>query len=285
MPAKLLSGKEIAQEIRQNIQKEVEALLATGIVPGLTVIVVGEDPASQIYVASKERSAKELGMRSQLIRMPADVDQAALLEKIDELNQDARVHGILIQLPLPAHLDEHLVMERIKPEKDVDGFHAMNAGRLFSGMESLVPCTPKGAMEMIRRARSDLSGLHAVVVGRSNIVGKPMAMLLLQNDCTVTICHSRTKDLGAITRTADILVVAVGRKEAIRGDMIKPGAIVVDVGINRIPGSKKIYGDVAFEEAEAVAGWITPVPGGVGVMTITMLLDNTIKAAKMQMKA
>ena len=246
--------------------------------PGLSVILVGDDPASQIYVRNKGIGCEKTGMHSVTIRMPEDTTQQALEDQIRALNADPAIHGILVQLPLPPHLDEAAALAAIVPEKDVDGFHVHNAGRLLCGLPGVVACTPKGAMEMIRRTGVDLTGKEAVVVGRSNIVGKPMAMLLLQANCTVTMCHSRTSDLASHTRRADILVAAVGRPGFITADMVKPGAIVIDVGINRVDG--KVVGDVDFEHVKDVAGWITPVPGGVGRMTITMLLQNTLEAAE-----
>ena len=281
-----IDGKQVAAELRQSLAKEVKQLQDDrGITPGLTVVLVGEDPASQVYVKNKVKQTKEVGMISTEFRMPADTTQAALLAKLDELNNDKAVHGILVQLPLPKHINESLIIENIVPEKDVDGFHAMNSGRLMNGEDgALVPCTPQGCVILAKKHLGDnLSGKHAVVIGRSNIVGKPVAMLLLQESCTVTIAHSRTKDLAALCREADILVAAVGRPEMVKGDWIKPGATVIDVGINRIEtqaGKSRLVGDVDFAEAEKVAAAITPVPGGVGPMTIACLLKNTIEAAK-----
>lgn len=279
MSAQLLDGKAISEELRVQIAQRVAALQAKGITPGLAVILVGEDPASQIYVRNKEKGCEQVGMHSVTIRMPAETTQAALEEQIRLLNADASIHGILVQLPLPAHLDEASALAAIVPEKDVDGFHVENAGKLLNGLHGVVACTPQGAMEMIRRTGMTLSGKEAVVVGRSNIVGKPMAMLLLQENCTVTICHSRTADLAAHTRRADVLVAAVGKPGFITADMVKPGAVVIDVGINRLE-SGKVVGDVDFEGVKEIASWITPVPGGVGRMTITMLLKNTVDAAE-----
>lgn len=278
MAAQILDGKVMSETLRAEIALRVEALKARGITPGLAVILVGEDPASQIYVRNKGIACEKAGMYSLTIRLPEDTDQAALESRIRELNEDARIHGILVQLPLPAHLDEAAALAAITPEKDVDGFHIQNAGRLLNGLPGVVACTPKGALAMIRRTGIDLRGKEAVVVGRSNIVGKPMAMLLLQQDCTVTMCHSRTKDLAAHTRRADVLVAAVGKARFITADMVKPGAVVIDVGINRVDG--KVVGDVDFDAVKDVAGWITPVPGGVGRMTIAMLLENTVEAAE-----
>ena len=278
MAAQLLDGKAMSEELRADIARKVAALKERGVTPGLAVILVGDDPASQIYVRNKGIGCEKTGMHSVTIRMPEDTTQQALEEQIRALNADPAIHGILVQLPLPPHLDEAAALAAIVPEKDVDGFHVHNAGRLLCGLPGVVACTPKGAMEMIRRTGVDLTGKEAVVVGRSNIVGKPMAMLLLQANCTVTMCHSRTSDLASHTRRADILVAAVGRPGFITADMVKPGAIVIDVGINRVDG--KVVGDVDFEHVKDVAGWITPVPGGVGRMTITMLLQNTLEAAE-----
>ena len=281
-----IDGKQVAAELRESLAQEVKQLQEeTGITPGLTVVLVGEDPASQVYVRNKVKQTQEVGMISNEFRMPADTSQDELLAKLDELNNDPAVHGILVQLPLPKHIDESLIIESIVPEKDVDGFHAMNSGRLMNGEDgALVPCTPQGCVILAKKhLGDDLSGKHAVVIGRSNIVGKPVAMLLLQESCTVTIAHSRTKDLPALCREADILVAAVGRPEMVKGDWVKPGATVIDVGINRIEGEGgkgKLVGDVDFAEAEKVAAAITPVPGGVGPMTIACLLKNTIEAAR-----
>ena len=279
MSAQLLDGKLMSDELRVRIAERVAALKEKGVHPGLAVILVGEDPASQIYVRNKEKGCEQVGMHSVAIRLPAETTQAELESHIRALNADASIHGILVQLPLPRHLDEAAALAVIAPEKDVDGFHVQNAGKLLNGLEGVVACTPKGALEMIRRTGVDLSGKEAVVVGRSNIVGKPMAMLLLQQNCTVTMCHSRTADLAAHTRRADVLVAAVGKAKFITADMVKPGAIVIDVGINR-NAEGKVVGDVDFDAVKEVAGWITPVPGGVGRMTITMLLENTVEAAE-----
>ena len=279
MSAQLLDGKLMSDELRARIAERVAALKAKGVTPGLAVILVGEDPASQIYVRNKEKGCEQVGMHSVAIRLPAETTQEELENHIRALNADAAIHGILVQLPLPRHLDEAAALAVIVPEKDVDGFHVQNAGKLLNGLNGVVACTPKGAMEMIRRTGVDLSGKEAVVVGRSNIVGKPMAMLLLQANCTVTMCHSRTADLAAHTRRADVLVAAVGKAKFITADMVKPGAIVIDVGINR-NAEGKVVGDVDFDAVKEVASWITPVPGGVGRMTITMLLENTVEAAE-----
>lgn len=281
-----IDGKAVAQELRQSLAVEVKQLQDDrGITPGLTVILVGEDPASQVYVRNKVRQTQEVGMISNEIRMPADTSQEALLAELDKLNNDPAVHGILVQLPLPKHIDEALIIDTILPEKDVDGFHPMNSGRLANGdPAALVPCTPQGCVILAKKHLGDnLSGKHAVIIGRSNIVGKPVALLLLQENCTVTIAHSRTQDLQALCATADILVAAVGRPEMVKGDWIKPGATVIDVGINRIAtedGKGRLVGDVDFADAEPVAGAITPVPGGVGPMTIACLLKNTVEAAR-----
>ena len=278
MTARIIDGKSIAKELRESLAPRVAALKEQGITPGLTVIVVGDDPASAIYVRNKERACVKLGMNSQVLRFPAETTQEEILNTVRLLNRDDSVHGILVQLPLPRHIDEQAVLRAIDPDKDVDGFHAMNAGRLMNGEPGFVACTPKGVMRLLEVSGVELDGKNAVVVGRSNIVGKPMALLLLQKNCTVTIAHSHTKDLAAVTRSADILVVAVGRAGFITGDMIKPGAAVMDVGINRVDG--KVVGDVDFESAKEVASCITPVPGGVGAMTIAMLMENTVEAAE-----
>ena len=278
MAAQLLDGKAMSAELREELALRVQRLKGKGVTPGLAVILVGDDPASQIYVKNKELGCQQVGIHSVTIRLPETASQAELEAQIDKLNADASIHGILVQLPLPQGLDEAAALARILPEKDVDGFHLLNAGRLFTGQQGVVACTPKGAMEMLHRTGIDLSGKEAVVVGRSNIVGKPMAMLLLQENATVTICHSRTADLAEHTRRADVLVAAVGKPRFITADMVKPGAVVIDVGINRVDG--KVVGDVDFDAVCEVASWITPVPGGVGRMTITMLLANTIEAAE-----
>lgn len=281
-----IDGKALAQELRDNLKTEVKQLQDDrGITPGLTVVLVGEDPASQIYVRNKVRQTEEVGMISNEIKMSAETSQQVLLDELDKLNKDPAVHGILVQLPLPKHIDEALVIETILPEKDVDGFHPMNSGRLCNGdAAALVPCTPQGCVLLAKKHLGDnLSGLHAVVIGRSNIVGKPVSLLLLQESCTVTIAHSRTKDLPALCATADILVAAVGRPEMVRADWIKPGATVIDVGINRIPtddGKGRLVGDVDYASVSPVAAAITPVPGGVGPMTIACLLKNTVEAAR-----
>ena len=281
MAAEILSGKEMSESLRKEIAERVARLKEQGVTPGLAVILVGNDPASEIYVRNKGNGCAETGMYSRTLNMPEETTQEQLEAAIEELNADPAIHGILVQLPLPKHLDENAALAKILPEKDVDGFHLVNAGHLMTGTEGVVPCTPKGALYMIRSAGIDLSGREAVVIGRSNIVGKPMAMLLLQQNCTVTMCHSRTRDLAEHTRRADILVAAVGKAGFVTADMVKPGAVVIDVGINRVDG--KVCGDVDFETVKEVAGWITPVPGGVGRMTIAMLLANTADAAERTM--
>ena len=281
MTAKVIDGKAFAARVRGEVATHVARLKAeTGRTPGLAVVLVGEDPASQVYVGAKGKQTVEVGMASFEHRLPAETSEADLLALIDRLNRDPEVHGILVQLPLPPHMNADLVINAIDPAKDVDGFHISNVGRLGTGQKSMVPCTPLGCLMMLRDHHGSLSGLTAVVVGRSNIVGKPMAQLLLGDSCTVTIAHSRTKDLAAVCRTADILVAAVGKPEMIPGDWVKPGATVIDVGINRIErdGKKKLVGDVHYPSAAEVAGAITPVPGGVGPMTIACLLANTLTA-------
>ena len=287
--ATIIDGKAFAAGLVDKITAAAAALIAEhGIKPGLAVVIVGEDPASQIYVRNKGEKTARAGMRSDTHRLPDTTSQAELLTLVQSLNQDPGIHGILVQLPLPPHIDSAAVLGAIDPDKDVDGFHVVNAGRLAAGLPGLVPCTPLGSTMLLRDRLGDLSGLHAVIVGRSNIVGKPMAQLLLAENCTVTVAHSRSRDLPALCRTADILVAAVGRPEMIRGDWIKPGATVIDVGINRVSsadpakaaeGKTRVVGDVAFAEAVDVAGAITPVPGGVGPMTIACLLVNTYVAA------
>ena len=278
----LMDGKALAAELMTELKARVEALKARGVTPGLAVILVGDDPASQVYVRNKGKACEELGIESETLRLPADIPQKELEALIEKLNRDPRVDGILVQLPLPRHLDEAAVLARIIPDKDVDGFHIENAGKLFTGQKGVVACTPKGILYMLKASGVPLSGKNAVVIGRSNIVGKPIAMLLLNENCTVTLCHSRTVDLAAHTRQADILVAAVGKPRFVTADMVKPGAAVVDVGINRVDG--KVVGDVDFAAVEPVAGWISPVPGGVGKMTICMLMENTIEAAERKAK-
>ncbi len=283
MSARLIDGKAVAETLRAAIATEVADLSARGVTPGLAVVLVGEDPASQVYVRSKAKQSVACGMASFEHRLSHDTTQADLLSLIAELNADERVDGVLVQLPLPPQIDSNLVLHAIDPAKDVDGFHPVNVGLLATGAGGVAPCTPLGCLLLMKSVRSDLSGLNAVIVGRSNIVGKPMAQLLLQENCTVTIVHSRTTDLPAITRSADILVAAVGRPELVKGAWIKPGAIAIDVGINRVAaanGKSRLVGDIAFAEAIDVAGALTPVPGGVGPMTIACLLRNTVQAAK-----
>ena len=277
--AQLIDGKAIAALIRAEQATRAAHLKENGIEPALAVILVGEDPASKVYVRNKARACKECGIRSEVIRMSAETTQAELMAEIERVNSDPALHGLLIQLPLPAHLDEAAALAAVDWRKDVDGFHKMNAGALLEGEEGVRPCTPAGCMELLRRSHVPLTGANAVVVGRSNIVGKPMALMLLEANCTVTICHSRTRNLADIVKNADIVVAAVGRANFITGDMIKPGAAVIDVGINRREDGM-LCGDVDFDAAQEKAGWITPVPGGVGPMTIAMLMKNTLDAAE-----
>jgi methylenetetrahydrofolate dehydrogenase (NADP+)/methenyltetrahydrofolate cyclohydrolase len=281
---RLLDGKKLAETVRAEVKAEVESFRARhGRVPGLDVVLVGEDPASQVYTRSKEKASNEVGMRGRLHVLPADTSEDALLALLAKLNADPAVDGILVQLPLPKQIREQRVLDAVDPAKDVDGFHPVNAGKLASGRPGLVPCTPVGCMRILASADYDVAGKRAVVVGRSNIVGKPVAQLLLQKHATVTIAHSRTQDLPGVCREADVLVVAVGKAEFVRADWVKPGAIVIDVGMNRVPapgGKTKLVGDVAFEEVKERAGAITPVPGGVGPMTIACLLQNTLLAAR-----
>ncbi|MEN5176686.1 Bifunctional protein FolD protein [compost metagenome] len=287
--ASLIDGKAFSQTLVERVAAAAARLeSAHGVKPGLAVVIVGEDPASQLYVRNKGETTLKAGMRSDTHRLPAETTQDELLALIAQLNADAGIHGVLVQLPLPKHIDSAAVLDAISPDKDVDGFHIVNAGRLAVGLPGMIPCTPLGSLMLLKDQLGDLSGLNAVIVGRSNIVGKPMAQLLLGESCTVTIAHSRTRDLPALCRTADILVAAVGRPEMIKGDWIKPGAAVIDVGINRVPsrdpvkaaeGKTRVVGDVDFNEAVEVAGRITPVPGGVGPMTIACLLANTYTAA------
>ena len=276
--AKLLMGKEVSARIKAELKTEVENLKKEGINPGLAVIIVGEDPASQVYVRNKERACEECGIYSEKYALPAETTQEELLKLIDELNNKSSISGILVQLPVPKHIDEKTIINAIAPNKDVDAFHPVNVGKIMVGNYDFVPCTPAGVMELIKESGIDVSGKECVIVGRSNIVGKPQAMLLLHQNGTVTICHSKTKNLAEKTKNADILVAAVGIPNFIKGDMINKGAVVIDVGINRLE-NKKLCGDVEFESAEKVAGAITPVPGGVGPMTIAMLMKNTVKAA------
>jgi methylenetetrahydrofolate dehydrogenase (NADP+)/methenyltetrahydrofolate cyclohydrolase len=277
----IIDGNKIAQEVRHSVRKEALALKEkTGIVPGLAVILVGEDPASQVYVGRKAKACAEVGFLSREYKLSADTSEAKLLNIISELNADQVIHGILVQLPLPKHIHTDKIIAAIDPQKDVDGFHPYNVGGLVSGDPLFVPCTPRGIMELISRTGIELAGKEAVVVGRSNIVGKPTALLLLAQHATVTICHSRTKDLPAVTRRADVLIAAVGKPQMIKANMVKEGAVVIDVGVNRLENGK-LTGDVAFDEVAAKASFITPVPGGVGPMTIAMLMKNTLDAARM----
>lgn len=275
--AKILDGKLMVEDLTKDQTRRVAELAAKGVIPGLAVVLVGEDPASQIYVRNKGIACETVGMHSKTIRLPQSASQDEVIAAVDELNADDSIHGILVQLPLPGHLDEAAVLARILPQKDVDGFHISNAGKLFSGQAGVVPCTPKGIIHMLKQGGVELTGKDAVVIGRSNIVGKPAAMLLLNENCTVTICHSRTQNLKEHCRRADILVAAIGKPRFVTADMVKPGAAVVDVGINRVDG--KVVGDVDYEAVSEVAGYITPVPGGVGKLTISMLIENTLEAA------
>lgn len=277
MKANTLSGTTMSEELLIKQIREVDELKALGVTPGLAVILVGEDAASKIYVRNKERACEKIGIISRTIRLPADITEQELIAAIEELNVDESIHGILVQLPLPLGLCENEVLSHVLPEKDVDGFHVVNAGKLFTGQKGTVPCTPKGILYMLKSTGISLCGKEAVIVGRSNIVGKPIAMLLLNENCTVTICHSKTNDLATVTKRADILVAAVGRAGFITAEMVKPGAVVIDVGINRVNG--KVVGDVDYEEVGEIASYITPVPGGVGKMTISMLMQNTLEAA------
>lgn len=275
--AKILDGKLMAEDLTKDQTRRVAELAAKGVIPGLAVVLVGEDPASQIYVRNKGIACETVGVHSKTIRLLQSASQDEVIAAVDELNADDSIHGILVQLPLPGHLDEAAVLARILPQKDVDGFHISNAGKLFSGQSGVVPCTPKGIIHMLKQGGVELTGKDAVVIGRSNIVGKPAAMLLLNENCTVTICHSRTQNLKEHCRRADILVAAIGKPRFVTADMVKPGAAVVDVGINRVDG--KVVGDVDYEAVSEVAGYITPVPGGVGKLTISMLIENTLEAA------
>ena len=277
--AQLIDGKAIAAEVRAQAAKKAAALKEKGVEPALAVILVGDDPASKVYVRNKARACKECGIRSEVIRMGAETTQAELLAEIRRVNEDDSIHGLLIQLPLPKHLDEEEALAAVDWKKDVDGFHRMNAGALLNGTAGVLPCTPAGCMELLRRSGVPLDGADAVVIGRSNIVGKPMAMLLMRANCTVTICHSHTKDLAEVVRRADIVVSAIGKPRFVTADMVKDGAAVIDVGINRLPDGS-LCGDVDFDAVSEKAGWITPVPGGVGPMTIAMLMMNAVKAAE-----
>ena len=279
MTAQLLDGNALAKTLRRQVAERTLTLKSKGITPGLAVLLVGEDPASQVYVRNKVQACNDAGVYSLLERHPATMTQAALLQRVKQLNADPAIHGILVQLPLPPHIEAHLVIETIAPAKDVDGFHVASAGALMTGMPGYWSCTPYGCIKLLESTGMDLRGKHAVVVGRSNNVGKPMALMLLQKNCTVTVCHSATKDLKSHVLLADIVVAAVGRRDTVTADMVKPGAMVIDVGMNRNDAGK-LCGDVDFATVKEVAGWITPVPGGVGPMTVTMLLVNTLEAAE-----
>ena len=279
MTAQIINGKEIAASVRQEIRKEVEELKEKGFVPGLAVILVGDNQASQTYVRNKEKACLDLGMHSVLIKKPATLSQEELIENINELNQDDSIHGILVQLPLPNHINEKAIIEAISPEKDVDGFHPINIGRMMTGQSAFLPCTPYGVMVMLQHINYNLEGKHVVVVGRSNIVGKPQGQLMLNANATVTICHSKTKDLAYYTKQADVIVAAVGKRNTITADHIKEGAVIIDVGMNR-NDEGKLCGDVDYEGVLDKASYVTPVPGGVGPMTITMLMKNTVQSAQ-----
>ncbi len=279
MTAHLIDGNALAQHWREQVARDCQALQARGVKPGLAVLLVGDNPASQVYVRNKVKACEQAGLHSVLDQLPADLSESDLLARVDALNRDPLIHGILVQLPLPAHINAHKVIEAIDPAKDVDGFHVASAGALMTGMPGFWPCTPHGCMKMLESINYPLSGKHAVVIGRSNIVGKPMALMLLAQNATVTICHSRTANLKAITLQADVIVAAVGQRNTVTADMVKPGAVVIDVGMNRNEAGK-LCGDVDFEGVRQVAGHITPVPGGVGPMTIAMLLVNTLESAK-----
>ena len=286
MTARILEGKVFAQQIKEEAKKNADRLKETyGVTPGLAVVIVGENPASQVYVRNKHKACEALGIYSEVIAMPESTTKEELIAKVDELNASAKIHGILVQLPLPEQIArfESEILDRIDPLKDVDGFHPVNVGRLVTGQPALVPCTPFGCIRMLELAGIPMDGKKAVIIGRSNIVGKPMLHLLLQKNATVTICHSHTKDLASITREADILVAAIGKPHFVTADMVKPGAAVIDVGINRI-APKKLAGDVDFEQVKEIAGAITPVPGGVGLLTIAMLMQNAVHAAEMQLR-
>ena len=280
MSAQLIDGKTLAQEIRQEIAKDIELLVGqTGVCPGLAVVLVGDDPASAVYVRNKKKACDTAGLYVDDHALPATTTQEELLKLIDQLNNDPKIHGILVQLPLPSQIDSQTVLNTVLPDKDADGFHPYNIGRLVAGDPVFVPCTPKGVMRMIESAGQSVKGKRAVILGRSNIVGKPVAMLLMHQHATVTICHSRTTDLPGMCKEADILVAAIGKAQFVKSDMVKPGAIVIDVGINRLDDGR-LVGDVDFEPVKEVAGWLSPVPGGVGPMTIAMLLANTLESAK-----
>jgi len=280
MSAKIIDGKAVSKKIREEIREEVEKLKSVGVHPGLAVVLAGDNPASRVYVKNKGEACRSAGIHSEEHKLPADVKESELIDIINRLNKDPRINGILVQLPLPLHINKDLVLKSISPDKDVDGFHEINMGRLFIGQEGLIPCTPFGIIKLLEYYNIPVEGKFAVVVGRSNIVGKPVAMMLLHRNATVAICHTRTKNLKEVCLMGDILIAAAGRQGMITGDMVKEGAVVIDVGINRMDNGK-LTGDVDFESASKKAGWITPVPGGVGPMTIAMLLYNTLKAAKM----
>lgn len=284
MTAQLIDGNALSRQLRTQVARRAATLRARGIIPGLAVVLVGDNPASQVYVRNKVKACEDNGLHSLLERYPPTLTEAELLARVDALNKDPAIHGILVQLPLPPHIDAHKVIKAISPAKDVDGFHVASAGALMIGQPGFLPCTPYGCMKMLESIGCDLRGKHAVVIGRSNIVGKPMALMLLQKNATVTICHSATANLKAMTLQADVIVAAVGKRNVLTADMVKPGAVVIDVGMNRVPegepGEGKLCGDVDFDGVRQVAGYITPVPGGVGPMTITMLLVNTLEAAE-----
>lgn len=284
MTAQLIDGNALSRQLRTQVSERVSALKAKGLTPGLAVILVGENPASQVYVRNKVKACEDTGMHSVLEKYDASMSESELLARVEALNNDPEIHGILVQLPLPAHMDAQKVIEAISPAKDVDGFHIASAGALMTGMPGFWPCTPYGCMKMLESIGYSLKGKHAVVIGRSNIVGKPMALMLLQQDATVTICHSRTPDLKAMTLQADVIVAAVGKRNVLTADMVKPGAVVLDVGMNRDEAGK-LCGDVDFEGVRQVASYITPVPGGVGPMTITMLMVNTLESAERTLAA
>lgn len=283
MSSVIINGKEIGQEIRTGVATRVKKLKEKGITPGLAVILVGDNPASKTYVANKQKSCEQIGMYSELVKLPEDISEQALLEKIRELNERASIHGILVQLPLPKHINEDKVIQTISPEKDVDGFSPISVGKMMLGQDTYLPCTPYGVMKMLEHTGIDVAGKHAVIVGRSHIVGKPMGQLLLQKDATVTYTHSKTPDLPSFTKQADILIAAVGRANFITSEHIKEGAVVIDVGINRNQDNR-LCGDVDFDDVQGIASHITPVPGGVGPMTITMLLENTVQAAEKELE-
>ena len=279
MVAVIIKGNEVAEKKRTQLTEEVVKLKEQGIVPGLAVILVGEDPASRSYVKGKEKGCEQVGIYSELIELPETITEERLLAEIDRLNGDDRINGILVQLPLPKHIEEKAIIERISPEKDVDGFHPISVGRMMTGQDTFLPCTPHGIVELVKETNLDISGKHVVVIGRSNIVGKPVGQLFLNENATVTYCHSKTQNMKELTKLADILIVAVGRPKMVTADYIKEGAVVIDVGVNRLE-TGKLCGDVDFDNVLDVAGYITPVPKGVGPMTITMLLHNTVESAK-----